>query len=85
MGDVRQELKEKWPEAMDDLRTMRDRIRLKIHLAKMDVQSTWQTVEPKIDDLAARFASATEGKLQELEDAAKRLRDEVKGIEAKLE
>ena len=68
--------------SLDDLKTLRDEIRVKIHLAEMSAREFWGDLEPKLADLedklergsgkAAKVASIF---LDEMTSAFRRLRD----------
>ncbi len=42
-------------DSFDELRRMRDQMRLEIHLARMDAKERWKTLEPRLHR-AERFA-----------------------------
>jgi hypothetical protein len=44
---IREELKRD----VDELRGLRDEIRLKVHLAGMDAKSAWEELEPRLEKL----------------------------------
>jgi hypothetical protein len=44
-GDLRQDLKA----FQQDVRALRDEVRLKLHLAGMDLKQEWENLEPQID------------------------------------
>ena len=43
-----------------DLRTMRDEIKLKAHLAGMDAKQSWSELEPRLEALEREAATFTE-------------------------
>jgi hypothetical protein len=44
----------------EQLQTLRDEIRVKMHLAEMDAKDRWHRLEPKVDRLLDRVEDATE-------------------------
>lgn len=66
----------------NELRKMRDEIRVQLHLAGMDARAFWESVEPKLVDLEERLergATATaryaDIVLEEMAKALERMRD----------
>jgi ketosteroid isomerase-like protein len=78
---LRAALKRHWPQAMQDLHEMKDRLELEIHLGGKEVESGWAELQPKIDRLAQRFADKTETKLDALEASARELLQKARSIE----
>jgi CBS domain-containing protein len=66
---------------LDELRRVRDELRVKIHLGKKDAQDRWQQLEKRMSELEAhakRAAQRTEAPLQEIADASRKLLDELR-------
>jgi len=70
------------PTTINDLKEIRDEIKLKLHLAGMDAKKQWQALEPRLADLERRFergtdkvAEAAVDLIDELADAFKSFRD----------
>jgi len=55
-------------EAVSELRTLRDEIRLNLHLAGMDLRDEWKEIEKRLPDgeAAERMKDATKGAVQAL-------------------
>jgi CBS domain-containing protein len=73
--------KERMDKELEELRQMRDELRLKIHLGKKDAQDMWQHLERRMSELEAharRAAQRTEAPLQELADASRHLLEELR-------
>lgn len=77
---------EQLKQGLEELRTLRDEIRVKVHLAGADVKTTWSKLEPRLADIeheiqqegkdAARAASALVDDLKRaFRDFRDRLRD----------
>lgn len=84
MNDVKQELREGFSEALDDLRTMRDEIRLKVHLGGMEAKDQWKKLEPELGRLESEFekggdamADVVTATAEELRKAFRKLRDDL--------
>lgn len=63
-----------------DLQTVRDEIRVRIHLAGMDLQDTWKDVETRIEELERQRPEAT----RKVRDAATELRRAFRSLRDKL-
>ena len=77
---------EQLKQGLEELRALRDEIRVKVHLAGADVKTTWSKLEPRLADIeheiqregkdAARAASALVDDLKRaFRDFRDRLRD----------
>ena len=77
-------LKQELEETKDDLLRTADEIRVKLHLAGMDVKDAWQELEPKL----AHFEQQFDAKAGEVGEELKALGNEIKqrllNIKAKL-
>jgi hypothetical protein len=75
-------------EIIRELQTMRDEIRVKIHLAGMDAKDAWhERLEPRLRELEGRLEETSELAAQELRAAAqelrthfRKIRDEIRNI-----
>lgn len=63
-----------------DIRTLRDEVKLKVHLAGMELQAEWQKLEPKAETFLHEVSTATAGAA---EDVKKSLLDLKKRLETK--
>lgn len=74
---TRPDLKQDLKAFQQDIRALRDEVRLKLHLAGMDVKQEWENLEPQIDralNSAAQLSNEVVGELkQRLTDFRKRL------------
>jgi hypothetical protein len=71
MNDTTAELKQEIHKSLGLMRTLRDEIRVKVHLAGMDAKTEWQKLEPK--------AAEVERAAHELTDATRKSLSEVVG------
>jgi hypothetical protein len=70
---------------LDELRTLRDEVRLKLHLAGKDVKDQWEsTFEPRIEKLEHQVRTATDNTVDTLRDAIDQARDSFKGFRDRL-
>ena len=70
---------------MDELRTLRDEVRLKLHLAKQDAKDQWEsTFEPRIEKLEMQIRSATDNTMDAIRDAIDQAKDSFKGFRDRL-
>ena len=61
MSETRKQLRTEMAAELEQLRTLRDDVRLKMHLAKMDATDRWRELEPRVTaviDQAGKSASA---------------------------
>ena len=80
------QLKQEVDKAVAQLRTLRDEIRLQLHLAGKDAQEAWNKLEPSLGELEQKLGQvtdATKAKAQELLKRFGELRDRVKKQPAK--
>jgi septation ring formation regulator EzrA len=80
-GPEKPPLKEDVEKAMAQLRTIRDEIRLQLHLAGKDAQQAWKKLEPSLGDLEQKMgqvSDATKAKAQELLKRFSEMRDRLK-------
>jgi hypothetical protein len=73
MSDTRNELKMELKKSLSDLQTLRDEVRVRLHLASMDLKDQWNKLEPYIADVEQKAAEATEASRTLVSEAKKRL------------
>lgn len=69
----------------DDLRTLADEIRVKVHLGSMDAKDAWKELEPKIHDFEGKAKKVTDEIGVELKHFGATLKDELHRIRERLE
>lgn len=63
-------------EALTELETVTDEIRVKLHLAGMDANDTWsKTFEPRLDDARAHAREAKEASKAAIKDTLKAFKE----------
>jgi F0F1-type ATP synthase membrane subunit b/b' len=71
--------------AFDELRKIRDEIKLKIHLASMDARDAFEKLEPKLKDLERQVANAGAAASREVETAIQKAKESLGHIKEKIE
>jgi hypothetical protein len=80
MHTTPQDLKKDLSQSLDQMRTLRDEVRVRLHLAKMDVKDEWNKLEPHLIDVekaAERFSEASYDAVVEAVKRLKRLRSQL--------
>jgi CBS domain-containing protein len=75
------DLKERMDRELEELRRVRDELRVRIHLGRKDAQDRWEQLERRMGELEAhakRAAQRTEAPLHELGEATRHLIDELR-------
>ena len=86
MAGPEKPLKQEFDKTVAQLKTLRDEIRVQLHLAGKDVQEAWKKLEPSFGEIEQKMGEVTEatkGKAQELLKRLGELRDKVKKAPAK--
>jgi hypothetical protein len=78
--DAKTDLGHEMKKAMDEVRTLRDVARLKMHLASMDAKSAWAKLEPMLEAAERDAAHASSTALHQVQETAKKLRDLVSSL-----
>jgi hypothetical protein len=71
--------------AFEELKKIRDEIKLKIHLASMDVRDAFEKLEPKVKDLERQVAGAGAAASREVEAAIQKAKEALGHIKEKIE
>jgi len=67
------ELKNEIEKSLGLMRTLRDEVRVKLHLAGMDAKDEWWKLEPKLEELERAASEATEATRTAIADAVHKL------------
>ena len=70
---------------LDDLKSLRDEIRLNIHLAGMDTKKAWDKLEKQIGDADRRAEAAGRKASHEIGESIRKLRGAVKAFRDRLQ
>lgn len=77
MSQTTKELKYEIQKSLDLMRTLRDELRVKLHLAGMEAKDEWRKIEPTLDDVertANEFTEATQTAISEAVKTLSKLR-----------
>jgi vacuolar-type H+-ATPase subunit H len=70
--------------AFDEVKRLRDEVRVRIHLAGMDAKDAWKKLEPRIDKLDRQLDAAGERVSVELKAALDQARSSIKALRDRL-
>jgi hypothetical protein len=73
MGDTTNELKMELKKSLSDLQTLRDEVRVRLHLASMDLKDQWNKLEPYLADVEQKASDVSEASRTLIGEAVKRL------------
>jgi hypothetical protein len=68
------DLKAEMKRGVDLLKTLRDEIKVKLHLAGMDARDQWAKLEPELSKVERAAEQATESSKKLMDDALTRLK-----------
>jgi lipid II:glycine glycyltransferase (peptidoglycan interpeptide bridge formation enzyme) len=68
------DLKSEMKKGVDLLKTLRDEVKVKLHLAGMDVKDQWAKLEPELSKVERAADQATEASKKLLDETLKRLK-----------
>ncbi len=74
MSDITEQLKHDIKRGLDDLTTVRDEVRLKLHLAGMEIKDEWRKLEPQILEVEQAANKVSEATREALHDAVAKLK-----------
>lgn len=75
---------DEFEEIFAELRTLRDQIRVQLHLAKAEIRDEWEELEPKFEDAERKFEEAAEDTRQAVNVIAEELGEAYRRIKARL-
>jgi hypothetical protein len=73
MNEGKSELKRELEKGVQKLQTLRDEVRVRLHLAGMDLKDQWNKLEPHLEEVEKKAGEATDEARTMLHDAMKRL------------
>ncbi len=68
------DLKSEMKKGLDLLRTLRDEVKVKLHLAGMEAKDQWAKLEPELSKVERAADQATESSKKLLDETLKRLK-----------
>lgn len=79
MSTTTEQLKKNMKSSVELLQTLRDEIRVQIHLGGMDVKAEWQTLEPEVEEAINDAAHDADAMVQGLVGKLNALRKKLEG------
>jgi hypothetical protein len=79
MSEVSDELKKELRKTVDILKTMRDEIKVKLHLAGQEAKERWQKLEPEIEKAGNEVAKTSKAAVDELVTRVKEFKKDLIG------
>jgi hypothetical protein len=73
MNDAKAELKKELEKGVTRLQTLRDEVRVRLHLAGMDLKEQWKKLEPHLEEVEKKAADVTDDARAMLGEAVKKL------------
>jgi predicted nucleic acid-binding Zn-ribbon protein len=73
MSDTGSGLKSDLKKSLSELQRLRDEIRVRLHLAGMDLKDQWNKLEPHLADVERKAADVSEASRTLLDEAVKKL------------
>jgi len=73
MSDTANELKSELKKSLAQLQTLRDEVRVRLHLATMDLKDQWNKLEPHLAEVEKKATEASEASRTLISEAVKRL------------
>jgi predicted nucleic acid-binding Zn-ribbon protein len=73
MSDTTNELKSELKKSLSHLQTLRDEVKVRLHLASMDLKDQWNKLEPHLLDVEKKAADASEASRTMIQDALRKL------------
>jgi hypothetical protein len=77
-------LKQDLEDTRQDLRRAADEIRVKLHLASMDVKDAWEDIQPRLEDFERRFDAKADEVGEELKALGSDIKRRLLNIKAKI-
>lgn len=83
MSDLKDDLKKEWEASKENLKSMRDELRLKLHLASMDAKDKYAKLDEEAEKLMKQleegFEKTTKAVVDEMTTRLSELRDDLFG------
>ena len=74
MSRTTTEMKQELEKSLGLMRTLRDEIQVKLHLAGMDAKKEWQNLEPKLVDVERAASELSEATVKAVSETVNRLK-----------
>ena len=73
MNEITNEMKNELKKSLSKLQTLRDEVRVRLHLANMDLKDQWNKLEPYILDVEKKASDASEASKSLVDEAVKKI------------
>ncbi|WP_394827424.1 hypothetical protein [Pendulispora albinea] len=73
MGEITTNLKAEIQKGLSQIQTLRDEVRVRLHLAGMEVKDEWQKLEPRVEEIERRAEEVTDATKTAVEDVLQKL------------
>ncbi|MEZ4381160.1 MAG: hypothetical protein R3A79_07415 [Nannocystaceae bacterium] len=73
MTDKTDSIRDIFGKGLADLRTMRDELKVKLHLAGMDAKEAWKELEPRLEAVEKQASEITEATANATVEAAQKM------------
>ncbi|HMI82978.1 MAG TPA: hypothetical protein VK550_02735 [Polyangiaceae bacterium] len=73
MSDTTDELKNEVKKGLSRLQTLRDEVRVRLHLASMELKDQWNKLEPHLLDVEKKATDASDASRTLITEAVKKL------------
>ncbi|MEI8254916.1 MAG: hypothetical protein WCJ30_04510 [Deltaproteobacteria bacterium] len=70
---------------LDNLKTLRDEIVVKVHLAEMDVRDRWEALRPRIDEVELQAERASDATVDALIRSVDSISESLHELKTKIE
>lgn len=77
---IQEQLRSESQKVVSELQTLRDEIKLKVHLANAEGKDAWSKLEPQLSQFEQRVGQAAEETLDELKAAGAELKTNVQKL-----
>jgi len=74
VNETKGELKEELKKSLTHLKSLRDEVRVKLHLASLDAKTEWNKLEPHLLDLERAAGEASEATVNGIKEAVKKVK-----------
>ena len=73
MNETTNELKNELKKSLSKLQTLRDEVRVRLHLANMDLKDQWNKLEPQLAEVEKKADELSDASRAAIADAVKRV------------
>jgi transposase len=78
-------MKAELQEMLDEVKKLRDELKVKVHLAGMDAKETWKKLEPRVEELQKQAVDAGKKAADEVKASAVKLKEAFEALRKKMQ